>query len=132
MRFFGMGSMKWLGVAGLGLLLAVPSSPGWSQGHESSGDDYDTPPRPVKMTRPRYPQDAFVKGVEGTVEIRFTIDEKGKPRALKVVESIAGLDEAALATVREWRFTPAMKDGKPVSTTASAPVSFRITDKEKR
>ena len=122
--------MKWLGVTALSLLLAVPSSPCWSQGHEDS--DYDTPPRPVKMTRPRYPQDAFVKKIEGTVSIRFTIDEKGKPRDLKVVESIPGLDEAALATVREWRFTPAMKDGKPVSTTAMAPVSFRITNKKKR
>lgn len=125
--------MKWLGVTSLSLIiLAVPAGLCWSQGHAPSEEDYDTPPKAVKITKPRYPQDAFVKGVEGTVLIQFTVDEKGKPRNLKVVDSIAGLDEAALAVVREWRFTPAMKGGKPIATTAKAPVTFRITHKKKR
>jgi len=32
--------------------------------------------------------------------------------------------------VKEWRFRPARKAGRPVSTIASAPVTFRITDKK--
>jgi TonB family protein len=125
--------MQWLVVTWLSLIiLAVPAGLCWSQGDEPGEENYDTPPKAVKMTKPHCPQYAFMKGLEGTVVIRFTIDEKGKPQNLKVVDSIAGLDKAALAVVREWRFTPAMKDGKPIATTATAPVTFRITHKEKR
>jgi hypothetical protein len=36
------------------------------------------------------------------------------------------LDAAALQTVYQWLFTPAMKHGKPVPTLAHIPVAFRI------
>jgi len=45
-----------------------------------------------------------------------------------------GLDEAAIATVRTWKFEPGTLDGKPVAVKLSADVSFSlITDcKEKK
>jgi len=92
--------------------------------------DYDEPPRPLEMTRPNYPSEAFSKKVEGTVEIEFVVDETGRPTDLRVVKSIPGLDEAALACVKKWRFKPAQKEGKPVKSTALAPVTFRITKKD--
>jgi hypothetical protein len=60
-------------------------------------EDYDQPPRPIKITRPQYPSEAF--------------DKK---------------DDAAARTTCQWVFQPAMKDGQPVPTTAHAPVAFRI------
>jgi protein TonB len=75
-----------------------------------------------------YPRKAFEDGVEGTVEIEFVIDETGKVGRTRVVKSIAGLDEAALTCVRQWRFIPARKAGKPVASVALAPVGFRITE----
>ena len=36
------------------------------------------------------------------------------------------LDAAAIQTVRQWVFSPAIKGGRPVATIAQAPVSFRI------
>ena len=36
------------------------------------------------------------------------------------------LDQAAIQTVMQWQFTPALKKGRPVATWANAPVSFRI------
>ena len=36
------------------------------------------------------------------------------------------LDAAALQTVYQWVFSPAVKGGRPVATVASAPVTFRI------
>jgi protein TonB len=38
--------------------------------------DYDQPPRPIKMTRPQYPQEAFVKKIEGTVIVEIVIDAR--------------------------------------------------------
>ena len=40
--------------------------------------DYDQPPKPIKITRPQYPQEAFVKKIEGTVIVEILIDANGR------------------------------------------------------
>ena len=82
------------------------------------------------MTRPKYPKEPFDNRIEGTVEIRFVIDEKGRVTEPTVVKSIPGLDKAALDCVKKWKFTPARKQGRPVKATALAPISFRIGDRK--
>jgi protein TonB len=88
--------------------------------------DYDQPPRPIKITQPKYPPDAFVKKIEGTVDVEILIDSTGRVTKAKVVRSIPMLDRAAVETVQQWVFSPAIKNGRPVATIASAPVTFRI------
>jgi len=88
--------------------------------------DYDQPPRAIKITQPKYPPDAFVKKIEGTVEVEILIDSTGRVAKARVVRSIPMLDRAALDTVYQWVFAPAIKNGRPVATVASAPVTFRI------
>jgi len=88
--------------------------------------DYDQGPRPIKITQPKYPPEAFVKKIEGTVEVEILIDSQGRVAKARVVRSIPALDAAALQTVQQWVFSPAIKNGHPVATVASAPVTFRI------
>lgn len=88
--------------------------------------DFDRPPRILRQTRPSYPQEAFVKKVEGTVVLEIVIDENGRVARARVTQSIPLLDAAALETVRQWVFAPAYRKGKPVASVARAPVSFRI------
>lgn len=88
--------------------------------------DFDRGPRPLRVTKPAYPQEAFVKKVEGTVLIEILIDASGQVVRARVVHSVPLLDRAALECVREWLFQPAVKQGRPVATVAMAPVSFRI------
>jgi protein TonB len=88
--------------------------------------DYDAPPRLVHQTRPRYPHEAFVKKVEGTVVVEILIDVSGRVSRSRVIESIPLLDEAARDTVSGWLFQPAVKRGHPVPAIAHAPVRFRI------
>ena len=88
--------------------------------------DYDQPPRPIKITKPQYPQEAFVKKIEGIVEVEILIDASGNVTRARVVQSIPALDQAAVQTVYQWRFSPAIKNGHPVATIARAPVTFRI------
>lgn len=116
---------------------APPSSPSPSAATMPSSpdplpiNDYDEPPRILKQTKPVYPRRPFQDGVQGTVEIEFVVDETGKVSRTRVVKSITGLDEAALTCVLQWRFTPARKSGRPVAAVASAPVTFRITDRKR-
>lgn len=88
--------------------------------------DYDQAPRPIKITRPQYPQEAFIKKVEGTVLVEILIDSQGRVVRARVLQSIPLLDAAALQTVYQWVFQPAVKHGRPVATIAQAPVAFRI------
>lgn len=88
--------------------------------------DYDQPPRLLSQIKPQYPQEAFVKKIEGTVLVEILIDSTGAVVKARILQSIPALDAAALQTVKEWRFAPAMKHGRPVATIAQAPVTFRI------
>jgi len=88
--------------------------------------DYDQPPRPILQTKPQYPQDAFIKKIEGTVILEILIDISGRVARARVIQSIPPLDEAARQTVLQWRFSPALKRGRPVAIVANAPVTFRI------
>lgn len=88
--------------------------------------DYDRAPRLIKSTRPEYPQDAFVKKIEGTVLLEILIDSTGRVVRARVLESVPALDQAAIAAVKQWVFEPAAKHGRPVATLARAPVGFRI------
>ena len=87
---------------------------------------WDSPPRPIRVTRPVYPHDAFVRKIEGTVELGILIDARGRVARAWVIRSAPLLDEAALVAVKEWLFVPAYKHGRPVATYARAPISFRI------
>jgi TonB family protein len=91
----------------------------------SSSDD-DKPPRPVKIVKPSYPQYAFDKKIEGTVEVQISIGASGKVTDACIAQSVPYLDHAALEAVYQWRFSPAIKNGSPVATIARAPVMFRI------
>jgi protein TonB len=88
--------------------------------------DYDQPPKPIKITRPQYPQDAFVKKIEGTVVVEILIDANGRVYPRRILTSIPALDAAAVDAVKQWVFSPAIKRGRPVATVAHAPVGFRI------
>jgi len=88
--------------------------------------DYDQGPRPIRQPRPVLPQEAFIKKIEGTVEVDILIDSSGHVASARIVRSIPMLDAAALECVRQWLFAPAMKKGRPVATIARASVTFRI------
>lgn len=88
--------------------------------------DYDQPPRLLKKTQPVYPHEAFMKKVEGVVTLEIIIGVDGRVGKARVLRSIPQLDAAAIQTVRQWVFSPAIKAGRPVATVANAPVTFRI------
>jgi protein TonB len=88
--------------------------------------DFDSPPRVIKQAKPQYPQDAFVKKIEGTVLIEALVDSQGRVSRARVIQSVPLLDAAALQAVYQWVFQPAMKHGRPVATIIHMPVAFRI------
>jgi protein TonB len=105
--------------------------------------DFDVGPRIVKQTKPSYPARAYQQGLHGVVTVEFVVDTNGRVRDPKVVSSKEApgaehafatreLLEEAVRTVREWRFEPARKNGRPVAVVARAPIGFTIGGDKKR
>ena len=53
------------------------------------------------------------------VIIEATIDTNGRVSATRLLRSVPLLDEAALAAVRQWVFTPPVYQGQPVAAEAT-------------
>lgn len=85
-------------------------------------------PRPLAGNpTPTYPRDALRAGAGGTVMVRAVVDANGVPVDVDVVQRSGHreLDRAALMTVRKWRFEPALRNGKAVTSTVQVPVDFK-------
>ncbi|MCU7554740.1 energy transducer TonB [Alteromonas sp. ASW11-19] len=74
-----------------------------------------TPAEAVDRENPRYPRQAAQHGQEGWVQMSYVIDEEGNVLDA-VVEDYVGntlFKRSALRALKQWKFTPAMQDGKP-------------------
>jgi TonB family protein len=101
--------------------------PATAQRAAATPPPYDRPPVIILKKDPEYSEAARKAKYQGMVLIAAEIDEAGQPTNLHVVRSLGlGLDEKALEAVRQWRFKPATKDGKPVTAPLMLEVSFRL------
>lgn len=83
------------------------------------------PPKVVKRVEPEYPKQAENDHIEGMVEVVIVVDDKGIPQRPRIIRPKGhGFDEAAVEAVREWRFDPATRDGKPVAVVMQIDVDF--------
>lgn len=88
----------------------------------------DAIPAPVRMPSPVFPQDWEEKGMRGQVTIDFFIDESGTVRMPSVSSAVNPLLAAsATAAVREWRFSPPLRQGRPVLTQCQQVFTFGAT-----
>ncbi len=88
-----------------------------------------TPPKLMKKVEPEYSTQARDALVQGTAVFEVVIDESGTPTNTTVLSPLGfGLDEQARDAIAKWRFTPAMKSGKPVKTRGVIEVNFRFLD----
>lgn len=71
-------------------------------------------PLPIMRVTPIYPSRASRRGIEGWVEVEFTITTTGATEALQVVaEDPPGVfSRAAMKAVRKWKYKPQVIDGK--------------------
>ena len=76
---------------------------------------------------PEFSEEARKAKFSGNVEVYLWVDETGSPSHIRVVRGVGmGLDEKAIEAVRQYKFKPAMKDGKPVKVDLYIDVNFQI------
>lgn len=84
-------------------------------------------PRALDTPDPEYSEEARKAKYQGTCVLWLIVGPDGKPRDVKVARALGmGLDEKAIEAVRNWKFSPAMKDGKPVAVQINVEVNFRL------
>ena len=87
-------------------------------------------PAIIARCAPRYTPEARRASIEGTVVLYIQVDPDGKAHNVKVQSSLgSGLDEKAIEAVKQWRFSPGTKYGKPVVVPATIEVKFRLNDR---
>ncbi len=88
--------------------------------------DLPVSPRRIGDARPIYPDIARSARVEGTVIMEAVLDTAGRVTQLRVIKSVPLLDQAALDAVRQWRYTPSLYGGHPVSVLMTITVRFAL------
>lgn len=75
------------------------------------------PALPQVFPDPQVSREDLPPGVQGDVIVEVTIDERGNVVELKLIRGIGyGVEERVLATLRQWRFRPASKDGVTIAS----------------
>jgi periplasmic protein TonB len=89
------------------------------------GGDIKTPTK-IHHVAPVYPGIAREAKVEGMVIIEATIGTDGRVKDTRVLRSEPLLEQAAVAAVRQWRFTPTLLNGVPVPILMTVTVNFKL------
>ena len=134
------------------LLLAALALPAWGMGQSgqeagqasapapaaTGSEKESSKPKLIYSVNPEYTDKARKKKLSGRCLLSLTVDVNGVPQDIVVVQSIAdtvskkmkstaeGLDENAVKAVRQYRFRPALSNGKPVPAALQVEVQFQI------
>ena len=99
----------------------------FGQGAHQRSEPGVTLPKQLASARPFYPREPFDAGIEGTVGLLVVVRADGSVGDIRVTKPVEPtLDEAAIASARQWRFSPGAKDGEPVDVIVSLTVSFTL------
>jgi TonB family protein len=86
-----------------------------------------TAPKVLHKIEPAYTKQAKDAQIEGTVVLNVEVHPDGRAHNMRVERSLdPGLDQKALESVEQWRFSPAKKNGEPVAVAATIEINFRL------
>jgi TonB family protein len=84
----------------------------------------------LRNPAPDYPSASRRSREQGKVHLDVTVTPEGKAADIRIRHSSghARLDEAALGTVRNWRFVAARRGNEAVTAQVIVPIEFRLAD----
>lgn len=88
-----------------------------------------TTPIVIQQVKPQYTADAMRAKVQGSVWLECVVMPDGTVGDVRVTQSLDpmfGLDQAAIAAAKQWRFKPGMANGKPVAVAISIQLTFTL------
>ena len=125
--------MRW--VTGFLLLVSAfqePSAPPqgvWPPAGVYTQKDGVLPPVLLSRVEPRYTPDAMRANLRGFVMLQCVVEIDGSVSAVRVKTSLdptRGLDDQAVAALKQWRFRPGTRNGEVVRVLTSVTMTFNI------
>jgi protein TonB len=121
----GNGSGSGMG-GGNGSGLGYGTGGGYGGGVKKIGGGVSSPVV-IYQVDPEFSEEARKAKFMGVVLVNLVVDAQGRPQNVHILRGVGmGLDDKALAAVRQYRFKPAMEDGKPVAVELNVEVNFQI------
>ncbi|HET7217912.1 MAG TPA: M56 family metallopeptidase [Vicinamibacterales bacterium] len=86
-------------------------------------------PKLIKEVKPQYTAEAKQARIQGSVGLEAVVLDTGEVADVTVVKSldtVYGLDDAAVGALKQWLFEPGKKDGKPVAVRVEVEMTFTL------
>lgn len=89
---------------------------------------FDSPPQPIKMVAPKYPELAREAGIEGSVMVQVRVGKDGKVMDAFILQSdvTPDMEQAAIAAAKKCLFKPAKQRNIAVIADVAIPFFFRL------
>jgi TonB family protein len=116
----------------------LKDSPGIAEERKGPSEVSPTPPAPIRIgnevvesklirrVEPVYPEEAKTSGIQGSVVLEISVDEKGYVQNAEVISGDLILSEAAIKAVKQWQYSPTLLNGEPVPAFATVTVVFNL------
>jgi protein TonB len=111
------------GIVG-GVVGGVPESPAASAPVRVGGEIRE--PKKIRHASPVYPELAVAARVHGSVILACIVSPQGLVTDVRLVRGIPLLNTAAIDAVKQWMYTPTLKDGVPVPVILTVTVRFDL------
>jgi TonB family protein len=122
---FGFGIGGGIG-SGHGTGEGPGSTNGFGGGVMSVGGGVSAP-EVIHSVQPQFTPEARRQNFQGVVAVQLIVDSQGFPQDVRLVHHLGmGLDEEAIAAVKQYRFRPATYEGRSVSVQMVIDVDFRL------
>jgi protein TonB len=107
---------------------AEPPAPETRRGDLVDLAELDRTPVAKIRPMPEYPAAAQSMRLEGTVNLRLLLDERGQVEQVEIDSGTKSkqLQRAAVAAVERWVYEPGIKDGVPVKVWITSSVNFKL------
>ena len=85
------------------------------------------PPRVLREVKADYSEEARRGGIAGDVVLEIVVRRDGSVGDVKLLQGLrGGLNDRAVQAVRQWRFSPARRQGAPVDVIVEVAVEFKL------
>ncbi len=112
--------------SGLGSGIGDGSGGGTGGGPFRPGSGIE-PPRLLHEVKADYTEEARRRGLTGDVQLEIVIRRDGSVGDVSLLRGLgSGLDQRAMAAVKQWRFSPARRKGEPVDVVVEVAVEFTL------
>ncbi|MEO6401671.1 MAG: energy transducer TonB [Vicinamibacteria bacterium] len=87
----------------------------------------DATPKKIKNVHPVYPLAAKEAHVQGAVMLEYVVRSDGAVDRVRVVSGPELLRDAAMTSIKEWKYQPATREGKPVPFAMLTTLNFTLS-----